>query len=126
MKTLLVIFLIMFQASTLLADAPKYLILFNSGNQSVCYIINNDSVSKRLEIQYENSVQKVWVSYFQIKAIIDPISNRDVTDQFILSSTIDTSPRQQIKREMSSGEIIFISIAGTIMALLVLGALASK
>lgn len=127
-KTVLVVFLILIHATTVLADAPKYLIVFSDRTEAVCYILNNDTISKRLNLQYENDVRRRWVSYYQIQAIIEYKSQKDVTDEFIQISPIiqPTPSMQREKAEMSPGGIVLLAIAGTVMFLLLLSALVSR
>lgn len=128
MKKLIVLLFILIHVTTVLAEAPKYLVVFGDNAEAICYIVNNDPISKRLQLQYENDVKRWWISYFQIRTIVEYGSQKDVTDEFIqISPIIQPAPIiQKEKAQMSPGTIVFVAIAGTVVFLLVLGAVASR
>lgn len=123
MKKLFIIILVLVQTVTLWADAPKYLIMFADGTEAVCYILNNDSISKRLNLQYENDVRRWWVSYYQIRSIVDAQSQKNVTGEFIqLSSMADSTVQKET--EKSDGffrNMMLITAAVIIIMLLGMG-----
>ena len=98
--------------------------VFTDGTQEVCYILNNDIMAKRLKVQYSEDVKTFWISYYRIQTIVESKSQKDVTDEFI--QILPKTPiQEQRKSGLGAGAIIAISIMGTVMFFLLLGAMAS-
>jgi len=105
MKKTLTIFLILIFCSTPWSNLKyPYLIISTDRTKIRCDILENDTPSKRLEIQRENNIRKQWLSYHQIDAIIEIGSQKDVTSEFI--SLENRMLREETKRDIESNIMI--------------------
>ncbi len=122
--------------ATTLASPKQYQIILNDGTEILCAIITNDPQGRRLQFQEQDKPELVWLSYYKIKAIVEESTQLDVTGQFVNTPPLSTIPREQpapqsepapvvVNKGMGSGAVIAVSILGTIVALVIIGALAN-
>ncbi len=105
-------------ASNICAEPIKYIIVFNDGTEGSYIILNNDAISKRIEIKSEANGIEFWMSIYRIRAIIEKESQIDVTNQFItertyLQSEVQQEKDLQQKDDKKSGYKIALVIIGS-------------
>lgn len=109
MNKIISLFLILALTSTTWANTSKYVIIFVDKSKTPCSILENDPPSKRLKIQAENSVKTDWVSYYSIGAIIEAMSQKDVTSEFIQPSVKKIESRAMVGVDSSVYTYLVIS-----------------
>jgi len=124
------------------AEGEEYRIFLTDGTEGIFQIVSNDPASKRLQIQKSGSAELAWVSYYRVMRIIEEVTQKDVTNVFVVTDRLIPSDSMlapqiepvkpaepvvlvQPKSGMGSGTVIAVSILGTIASLVLLGAMAN-
>jgi hypothetical protein len=123
-------------SSPAFADQTIYHILLTDGTDLYGTIVANDTDGRRIQVMDRGQPDLRWISWHRVKAIVEEGTEVDVTNKYVLAMPLSTVPAEThatppaqqpapAHQGMGSGTTIALSILGTIVLLVVIGALAS-